>query len=146
VENLESNEPTMILRYRFSARDYAKTAGDLLLVRPRVLGQKQLDLFGEKPRKYPVEFENASVESDIFEITVPAGYAVEEVPPPLEADCGAAAYRSKVEVTANVLRYDRQYTVKGVTVPTDRLDELKKFFRQIAADERNSAVLKRATP
>jgi transglutaminase-like putative cysteine protease len=146
AENLESNEPTLILRYRFSARDYAKAAGDLLLVRPRVLGEKQLDLFGEKPRKYPVEFENASVESDRFEITVPAGYAVEEVPPPVEADCGAAAYRSKVEVSANVLRYNRLYTIKSVTVPTDRLDELKKFFHQIAADERNSAVLKRATP
>jgi hypothetical protein len=31
-------------------------------------------------------------------------------------------------------------------VPVQRLDDLKKFFRQIAGDERSSAVLRRASP
>jgi transglutaminase-like putative cysteine protease len=146
VRNLEKNESTLILNYRFLAKDYAKRAGNLLLVRPRVLGSKREDLFEEKPRKNPVEFETASVQSDIFEITIPPGYAVEELPPPVEIDCGALAYHSKAEVASNVLRYERQYTIKSVLVPTDRLEELKKFYRQVAADERNSAVFKRATP
>ncbi|MGD0920566.1 MAG: DUF3857 and transglutaminase domain-containing protein [Terriglobia bacterium] len=146
VQNLEKNEGTLILSYRFLAKDYAKAAGNLLLVRPRVLGSKRADLFEEKPRKNPVEFETASVQSDIFEITIPPGYAVEEVPPPVEVDCGAAAYRSKVEAAGGVLRYNREYKITKVLVPIDRLDELKKFYRQVAADERNSAVLKRTTP
>ena len=146
VQNLEKNESTLILSYRFLAKDYAKAAGNLLLVRPRVLGSKREDLFEEKPRKNPVEFETASVQSDVFEITIPPGYAVEEVPPPVEVDCGVAAYRSKVEAAGGVLRYNREYKITKVLVPIDRLDELKKFYRQVAADERNSAVLKRTTP
>ena len=146
VQNLEKNEGILILSYRFLAKDYAKAAGNLLLVRPRVLGSKREDLFEEKPRKNPVEFETASVQSDVFEITIPPGYAVEEVPPPVEVDCGVAAYRSKVEAASGVLRYNREYKITKVLVPIDRLDELKKFFRQVAADERNSAVLKRTTP
>ena len=35
---------------------------------------------------------------------------------------------------------------KRVGVPTSRLDESKTFFRHVAADERNSAVLKRISP
>ena len=43
----------------------------------------------------------------------------------------------------NVLRYQREYQVKEVKVTTERLPDLKKFYRQIAADERASAVLQR---
>lgn len=44
----------------------------------------------------------------------------------------------------NVLKYSRTYEVKDVHVPTEKLEDLKKFYRQVAADERASAVLKRA--
>lgn len=77
---------------------------------------------------------------------VPSGYSVDELPLPASEDSAFAEYRSKVEVAGNVLKYSRNYTVKQIVVPTSRLDELKTFFRHVAADERNSAVLKRINP
>jgi hypothetical protein len=38
----------------------------------------------------------------------------------------------------------RMYEIKDVYVPTQKLDELRTFLNQIAADERASAVLRRA--
>lgn len=144
AENLEKFDQNLVLRYRFSADNYAKRAGNLMMVRPRVLGQKSTDLLEGKERKYPVEFDSPSLQTDTFEITLPAGYKLDELPPALEIDYGFAEYRSKFEVEGNLLRYHREYKVKEVKIPTERLADLKKFFRQIAADERATAVLMRA--
>jgi len=146
VGNLEKYDDNLVLNYSFLADNYAKIAGPLLLVRPRVLGQKSTDLLERKERRYPVEFPAASLEIDTFEIALPIGYEVDELPLPVSVDYGFAAYQSKVEVSGSVLRYSRTYQVKEVLVPIQRLDELKRFYRQIAADERNSAVLRRSAP
>jgi len=143
VENLDKFDQNLILRYRFVADRYAKTAGNMLLLRPRVVGQKSSAIMEGEERKYPVEFRNATLESDQFEITLPAGYKVEELPPPVELDYGFAEYRSKMEMKGNVLSYWREYKLKEVMIGKEKLDTLKKFFRQVAADERFNAVLQR---
>ena len=48
AENLEDFDKGLVVRYRFVAESYAKAAGNLLLVRPRVLGQKSADLLERK--------------------------------------------------------------------------------------------------
>jgi len=129
---------------------YAKTAGDLLIIRPRVLGNKEgyiLDLLAGKsgkPRKYPIELVEATRQDDMFEITLPPGYVPDDLPQPVKVDCEYASYQSEVKVTGNVLHYKRTYEVKDISVPTEKLAQVKDFFRQVAADERASAVLRRA--
>jgi len=144
AENLQDNDKNLILRYDFTAENYAKSAGSLLIVRPRVLGQKSEGLLEGKERKYPVELGIATLQTDLYEIALPAGYKVDELPPPMHADYSFASYESKIDVVNNVLRYERTYQVKQVSVPLEKLAELKRFYRQVAADERSSAVLKRA--
>ena len=146
VANLDKIDETLIVHYRFMDAHYAQVAGDLLLVRPRVLGAKVDEAFearNGKERKYPVEFPAATSQGDVIEIALPAGYNVDELPPPAQADTGIVAYQSKTDVTGNVLHYNRLYQIKDVLVPAARFDELRRFYRQIASDERSSAVLKR---
>jgi len=129
--------------YSFQAENYAKNAGNLLLVRPRVIGSKAKAILETKePRKYPIEFEGPVRDSDAFEIVLPPGYEVDDVPPPVDADFGFASYHSKTEVKGNVIGYSRSFEVKELSVPVSRADELKKLYRIIASDERNTAVLK----
>jgi hypothetical protein len=71
---------------------------------------------------------------------------VEDLPQPVSADFGFASYHSKAEVTGNVLRYARTLEVKEPTVPLTKMDDLKKLYRIIASDERNTAVLKPTVP
>jgi hypothetical protein len=91
-----------------------------------------------------VEFEGPERDTDSFEITLPAGYDVDDLPPPVNADYDFADYHTKAEKEGNVLRYTRVFEIKQLTVPVNRMDDLKKFYRIIATDERNSAVLKPA--
>jgi len=53
-----------------------------------------------------------------------------------------ATYKSETRVTEQVLHYTRTYELKDVRVPVERLEDLKKFFREIADDERAYAILK----
>jgi hypothetical protein len=79
----------------------------------------------------------------MFDIVLPPGFQVDELPPPVTADCGFVDYKSETKVEGNTLKYQRNLAIKNVHVPKDRLGELKAFYRQVASDERNSAVLKR---
>ena len=146
VENLEKYDENLVLNYDFDSENYAKIAGNLLLLRLRVLGAKGDDVMERKPRKLPVEFGSTTFQSDIYEFVLPPGFRADELPEAVKMDAGFAEYSSKVELKGNVLRYQRDYTVKEVLVPVAKLDELKKFNRVIAADERNAAVLARGTP
>ncbi len=143
LENVDKLDQNPILNYSFRAANYGKPAGDLLLVRPRILGVKFDDVMEKGERRYPVEYRSAALHTDIVEITVPDGYRVDELPPPVEVEAGYVSYSSKTEVEGRVLRYMRTYQIKDVFVPTTQLEELKKLYRQIAADERSSAVLKK---
>jgi transglutaminase-like putative cysteine protease len=146
VGNLDKIDDTLTLDYRFVVDNYAKQVGNLLVLRPRVLGAKASEIPDLQERKYPVEFSSASLQSDFFEITIPPGYVADDLPSPVHAVSDFAEYSSHVEVVGNVLRYSRTYEVKNVIVPAQKLDELRKFYGQVAADERSSAVLRRANP
>jgi hypothetical protein len=146
VGNLDKYDENFTLHYKFVVEGYAKTAGNLLILRPRVVGDKGSNILAGKPRKYPIEFEGTTLQSDLFDMTLPAGYVVDELPQPVDAKCDYASYKSNVEVKDNVLHYKRTYEIKGVVVPTDKLPEVRDFFHQVAAAEKSSAVLRRANP
>jgi Domain of Unknown Function with PDB structure (DUF3857)/Transglutaminase-like superfamily len=129
--------------FTFSADNYARTAGSLLLVRPHVLGSWSSDIMESKePRKYPVEFRGPEKDTDTYEITLAPGYEVDDLPPPVDADYSFGSYHSRTEAKGNVLTYSRTMEIKELSVPVDKLDQLKSFYRAIAGDERNTAVLK----
>ncbi|MFZ0417195.1 MAG: DUF3857 and transglutaminase domain-containing protein [Candidatus Sulfotelmatobacter sp.] len=141
--NVQQTDEPFGFNYSFESLNYAKNAGNLLLVRPRVIGQKASGfLETREPRKFPIEFEEPTRDTDTFEITLPPGYVVDDIPPPVDADYGFASYHSKTVVTGNVVDYTRTFEVKELSVPVDKADQLKTFYRIIASDERNTVVLK----
>jgi hypothetical protein len=145
--NLDLTDQPFGFNYSFESDNYAKSAGNLLLVRPRVLGSKSWGVLETKEaRRFPIEFEGPSRDTDSFDIALPPGYEVDELPPPTDADFSFGSYHSKTEASGNVLHYTRAVEIKELSVPVSKMDELKKFYRMIAADERNTAVLKPAGP
>ena len=143
VLNLAQADQPFGYKYTFISDNYAQNAGNLLLVRPRVLGTKAEGFLETKePRQFPIEFKGPVRDTDRFEITLPPGYEVDELPPPVDVEYSFASYHSKTEAKGNVIGYTRVFEVKELSVPVSKADELKKFYRIIAGDERSTAVLK----
>jgi hypothetical protein len=145
VVNFDLTDKPFGFNYSFESDNYGKNAGNLLLVRPRVLGSKSSGVLETKePRKFPLEFEGPSRDTDSFDITLPPGYEVDELPPPMDVEYSFGSYHSKTEAQGQTLHYVRSMEIKELSVPVSKMDELKKFYRMIASDERNTAVLKPA--
>jgi hypothetical protein len=144
AENLDEIDKDLVIRYKFSAEHYAKNAGTLMLVRPRVLGEKLGSLDSTKPRHYAYSFEAPTLQTDLFEFNLPVGYKVDELPDPAKADYAFGEYSSKIENAGGTLKYSREYKIKATSIPAEKISDLNKFFHQINQDERNMAVLKRA--
>jgi hypothetical protein len=144
VGNQAIVEKPLTWNYSVEVERYARAAGDLLIIRPRVFGSMASGLLETKEdRENPIEFEAPIRHTDVFEITVPTGYVPDSLPPPANKDIGAISYRSSTTFSGNVLRYTRTLEVKELSVPLAKAEALKLFYRAIGADERNSAVLKR---
>lgn len=150
VQNLEKHDENLTVGYKFIAEGYAKTAGNLLVVSPRILGAKGphfLDILARKPgkpRQYPIQFGEATRQDDMFDITVPSGYVVDELPNPVKVESPYGLYQSETQVTSDTLHYKRTYEINGILISKSELSKAQSFFLKIAADERSSVVLRRA--
>jgi hypothetical protein len=148
-ENLERYDQPLILHYKFEAPSYAQVAGDVVLLRPRILGTKHWsdEHWGDpkaKPRQFPVIIEyGTSSQSDVFDFKVPAGYEIDELPKAVDMAYAFGEYHSRTEMKEGVLHYKRTYTEKDVMISLDQMDQFKHFEGQIGDDERGMAVLKK---
>jgi hypothetical protein len=143
VLNADELDRDFVLRYRFTVDHYAKTAGPLLLVRPRVVGEFADYLDAGKPRHYAYEISAPYYNSETVEIALPDGYQVDELPEATKAMAPFATYTSTTERGDGVLKYTREYKMQTTLVPAEKIDVLKKLFAQINFDEKNMAVLKK---
>jgi len=145
IEQLDDIQKDLQLTLKFSAPEYGQVRGPLMLVRPRVMGEKSFDLDHRKPRKYPVVFDGTSKETDVYDIELPQGYAVDDIPEPTKIDVDFASYQSKIEVHGSNLRYSREYISRNVQIGPERIADLRKFEGAIGADEMAAVVLKKIT-
>jgi transglutaminase-like putative cysteine protease len=130
------------LDYSFHVANYARSAGDLLLVRPRILGSDAWSLPREE-RTWPIDLSAVQTRSDHIDLSLPPGYVVDELPDPVSLDTDFASYHSAVTADATALHYTRDYTVKQLQLDASRYDDLRKFSERVAYDEAASAVLKK---
>ena len=144
-DNVRDLSKDFTLDYSLQVPHFAQQAGPLLMVRPRVLGSETfaLDRPGARRNGIPIQLGSTRSIHDLDDLEMPAGYTVDELPPPTDLDLGFASYNSHVTVSGQTLHYDRTYTVREMTIPAERYGDVEKLARTIAADEQNTAVLKR---
>lgn len=142
IENADDPTRALVVRYTFSAPKYARNAGGMLLLRPRVLGSKPEAVLDLSERKQDYVTQGTSQQLDYVEIAVPSTLVADELPPPRKLDTPAVVYSSESKFEKSTLQYRRSYEVRQYVVPREKLAELNKTFAEILADERASAVFK----
>jgi transglutaminase-like putative cysteine protease len=142
VAHVRELDQPLEMDYSVTAPLYAKDAGNLLLVRMRVVGS-DADGLDDKPRKVPISFEGVGTWRDDFDVKIPAGYLVDDVPDPVNMDVGFATYHSEVKAEDGALHYTREYVVKKLELAPGEYSELRRLESAIATDENSDAVLKK---
>jgi hypothetical protein len=134
------------LDLHLNASNYARTAGSLLLIRPRVLGTHARavpDVMEGRPRQYPIEIGHPGHWRDSFDIAIPTGYVVDETPDPVNLDTDFASYHSATTTKGNLLHYERDYVVRQVEIPPAQAAAFRHLESVIVSDEKSAAVLKK---
>ncbi len=145
IQNIHETNLPFGFKYSFVATNYAKNAGGLILVRPRVLGIKSVGFATAKhPREYPFELHAVLLDTDSFDIAIPPGYSIDDLPAPADIDYSFGSYHSSTVVDGGTIHYHRSYEIKQLTVPVDQANNVKNFYQIIAGDERSMVVLKPA--
>ena len=90
-----------------------------------------------------MELGETRVVKDEFDVDLPEGYTVDELPDPVSIDMGFAAYKSRTEMHGNTLHYTREYTVRALEVPAEKYHAVQELVGQIEQDERSQAVFKK---
>jgi hypothetical protein len=138
----EALDKPLEFHYKVTAHQYSHQAGPLLLVRPRVVGS-YVRPFNDKPRTLPIDLSATGRWHDSFDITLPAGYVVDETPDPVDVDVEFASYHSTVTAKANLLHYERDYVVRQVEIPAVKAAAFRTLESAILTDEKGTAVLKK---
>lgn len=142
IKHLDDPERDLVIRYDVTARAYAKIVAGMLLVRPRVLGQKGETVVDATKRSYAYMTDGPSLHVDDMEIRLPAGATLDELPAKAEITAPAVNYSSASTFENGVLRYRRRYEVTAFEVAREALPDLNRATTKIAADERASAVFR----
>jgi hypothetical protein len=143
LQQLDQPQKDLILTLKLAVPEYGQLRGPLMLIRPRVLGEKSFDIDHRKQRLYPVALHSPSRETDTYEIDLPKDFIADDIPDPVKIDMGFASYQSKIEVSGSKLRYWREYVVRDLSVNANRFAELRQFEGRIGAEENAVVVLKR---
>jgi hypothetical protein len=141
VEPAALDQP-LEFHYKLTVAQYAHQAGTLLLVRPRVVGSDALPA-DDKPRTVPIDLNATGHWHDSYDITLPEGYMIDEMPDPVNLDTDFASYHSTVSAKGNVLHYERDYKVSQVELPPEKGQEFQHLQGAILSDEKSTVVLKR---
>jgi len=146
IRNQRAHDMPLEWNYSIEVPRFAQASGDILTLRPRVLGSQTTGFLETKEaRENDIEFEGPHQDTDVFEIALPQGFVVDDMPQPIDVDYPYAAYHSKTEVAGRTLKYTRSLEIKQVTVAVAQAEELKMFFRTIFNDEGAVVVLQRTT-
>jgi hypothetical protein len=80
---------------------------------------------------------------DSYDISLPAGYVLDDAPDPVSIDLDFASYHSSVSAKDNLLHYEREYVVRQVEIPPEKAASFRRLENAILADEKGAAVLKK---
>jgi Domain of Unknown Function with PDB structure (DUF3857)/Transglutaminase-like superfamily len=142
VEGWQASEEPLTATFDVYVPSYASAAGTRMLIPAFLFQARQLDAFKHADRKFPVYFPYAFTESDKVEITVPAGFTIESVPPGEKAVIGYAGYQNVAQFDGQHLVTQRVLQVNGIFFKLELYPEIKDFFSKVQAGDEQQAVFK----
>ena len=134
---------TFDLAVEFTARNYAKMMRDkLLMFKPAIVERRDFVPLTKPTRAYPVVIEPRAY-SETAVIAIPDGYAVDELPPPMEATESFGHYKAETTFDAakRQVLYHRTLERKAAEVPASDYAKVRQFFETIYKAEQTPVVL-----
>ena len=106
----------------------------LYVVRPGLLASGGDYFLPAKERSAPVKLE-ADLRHDLVRINIPAGYKVDELPPPVKVDSPYGSLQASWTVNSGGIVLDRTLEVKEKVGSASEYGDIRRFFDELASAE-----------
>ncbi|HEX4951685.1 MAG TPA: transglutaminase-like domain-containing protein [Blastocatellia bacterium] len=135
--------PHFQLEVELTAAEYAQNLQNkLLLFKPALLHYREAVTLSETKREQPILLD-ADSRHEIIRITLPPGYAIDELPDAQTIKESFGQCELKYEVKDGTVIYSRTIRLKKETIPASQAEQVKSFFARIKAAEQAPVVLLR---
>ncbi|MBI4751687.1 MAG: DUF3857 and transglutaminase domain-containing protein [Acidobacteria bacterium] len=129
------------LNVEFTAPNFGQLIqGKLLMFKPAMLTLTKKYRLTNQHRLHPVVIEPESFR-EIATFQVPEGFAVDEIPDPIQLEAPFGSYSATCEVKGSEIRYSRSLLLKSSTVPASDYEAVKGFFTKVKTAEQSAVVL-----
>lgn len=125
--------------------EHVTVAGGMIYMNPFVVGQTKENVFKLETREYPVDFGKPEEKTYLCRLTIPDGYAVEELPKPkvMMLPNNAGRYTYSVSQTGNMVNIVSMLQINKSMFVMDEYPNLREFYNQIVAKQAEQIVLKK---
>lgn len=142
IENLESTEEQIQLRYRFQGSDFLLKAGGHRRVIPP-LGGVDLDLVSKDSRQYPIDFSIPRITEDILEIKLPKHYRVQSLPDPIMEKTPWFIYETSYAIVEDTLTFLERTVTMADRLEVQDYPRYKSILERLSQDVRYCVILER---
>ena len=144
-EGMDKNDKHMKAKMTCNIPDAAQVSGDFIYLSPIVYSNFDENPFKLEKRLYPVDISHPFKEQLIVNLTIPEGYAVEELPEQvnLVLPNKGGKYQYLVSQNENVLQIIWKINMKQLLFSPEEYKGVKDFFDMIMEKQGEQIVLKK---
>jgi hypothetical protein len=144
VKNLRAAEMPLVISATVELPSAASLVGSRAMVPLAIFAATQKNPFSSEQRKNAIYFHYAYRVDDEVTLKLPAGYAVESLPPSSDVDLGALHYTATAGRTDDAIRLVRNITIDAQIIGRDKYPVVRDFFSKAAAADQGQVILRKA--
>jgi hypothetical protein len=114
--------------------------GKMLVVKPGSLAPDHGYNFPKIERKQPIDL-SASMRTDRITLKLPEGYAIDEMPDPVNLTGPFGTYHASWKVADGVVTMEQSLEVKSITAPASDYAKVRDFFDHVTGGQFAPVVL-----
>lgn len=112
----------------------------MLVVKPGTLAPDTDYVFSNKERKLPVRLESRQRQDSVV-LQLPPGFAVDELPDPVEIDSPYGAYRATWKTGQGSVTFQQSLQIKEIVAPASDYSKVKDFFDKVQGGQIAPVIL-----
>ena len=127
----------------FSAARYGQLMqGKLLMFNPTIVSRRDSLTLTEPTRILPIVIQSRAF-YEMLQLALPAGFAVDEMPEPIDLKTDFGSYHAECSVKDGGLVYRRSLVLNNAVLPVEKYEEVRRYFASIRNFEQSPVVLTR---
>jgi len=142
IENLESMEENIQLKYHFQGSEFLLRAGGNMRIIPQ-LGSINLDLASKDSRQYPIDFSIPKITEDVLEIKLPKHYRVKSLPEPIMEKTPWFIYETSYRQQGDAVTFLERITTTAERLESQDYPEYKTILQKLSKDVRYCVILEK---